>query len=672
MKTALGRLAAVCTALSCLSCGGSIESLDGEARTDESALAAAAVVKDRELVITDLGVVEDPVRTRGTGVWTFGKLMTDMAGPVDPSDFVLELFQHWRTDQTLLGSTAPARPAIDTQVLDSWPRLPSGKLDLARAPMRLLAIVNRMDLRDLSRGTAGEGRFVFGVLGAGGRRLPFTLILEYRLPARTPAQVQAWATRWHGLAGFAPGSADFNSRLEAITTAFARRGAEPGRPNGSALGQIRSNENALNLLWELREFRIEANGHLRQVPVGLTPDKGRNASAELGTQMNSDQTLFWRYLSSDSNNGLTALWNMSQAVPLSGSGLPTVPPADWELQGSGDFNRDGSTDLVWRYLGADPAVRGKLVLWYMNGTALAGSAIVERALPDLRWHVQAVGDLDRDGYPDLVWRFHGAGSQKGQNMIWMLRDTVFKSRLDLPAEIDLTWHPEGVGDFNADGKADLVWRRRTSSGPNRVWLLSDGHFVRSKPLPPVPDLDWRLEGVGAFNADTKPDLLWRYYGTAAGQGSVVAWLMNGLELSASASIATVSDLNWKLAGVGLVRHVGASSDNDIIPQGLIGGRDPVWKASNVRDNATRHAFALNTCNGCHGLETQTAFLHINPREPGVPSVLSLFMRGGSAPDPVTGEVRAFNDLERRAADFAAVITASEAALQAQRPLERVH
>ena len=39
---------------------------------------------ERELMITDLGVVEDPVRTGPGGVWTFRHLIETMAGPPDP------------------------------------------------------------------------------------------------------------------------------------------------------------------------------------------------------------------------------------------------------------------------------------------------------------------------------------------------------------------------------------------------------------------------------------------------------------------------------------------------------------------------------------------------------------------------------------------------------------
>src|SRR5690606_30434548 len=31
--------------------------------------------------------------------------------------------------------------------------------------------------------------------------------------------------------------------------------------------------------------------------------------------------------------------------------LPTVQDTQWELAGAGDFDRDGNTDLLWRYYG---------------------------------------------------------------------------------------------------------------------------------------------------------------------------------------------------------------------------------------------------------------------------------------------------------------------------------
>lgn len=55
----------------------------------------------------------------------------------------------------------------------------------------------------------------------------------------------------------------------------------------------------------------------------------------------------------------------------------------------------------------------------------------------------------------------------------------------------------------------------------------------------------------------------------------------------------------------------------------------------------------DTCNGCHGAETQTAFLQISPRLAGEQSTLSGFLTGITAFDPVSGMQRRFSELARR-------------------------
>lgn len=257
----------------------------------------------RELMITDLGVVEDKARTFdactgvGTkmGAWTFGKLVTDMAnGTIDPSLMVENWLKLWLTDQHVNSFTVPARPAIQNLLLNSWKRLPNNRLDLSEAPMRLLAIVNRVDLRQnaVYGGNAGEGRFVFGVVDPKNCNSipPFTVILEYGVPKNGCVAVHDWASQWHKLSSFTLGSAPYNAALQAVTDQFAGANKAPSKPNGSALNQLRTNEIALSGPWELREFHIDKATHgFLEATVVQTPDLSFNLTKKLKDYIDLNQ-----------------------------------------------------------------------------------------------------------------------------------------------------------------------------------------------------------------------------------------------------------------------------------------------------------------------------------------------------------------------------------------------
>lgn len=257
------------------------------------------VSQRRELMIRDVSVVDDPVRTTFSapttdtrrGAWTFAKLV-ESVGPSAAAapDMIEATFRTMQTDQTINGFTVGARPPIADVVLNPWPRTMTGKLDLTRAPLRLLAIVNRFDLRSLSKGHAGEGRFVFGVLDQFGNPLEFTVILEYALPASSAAEIKRWADDWHALASLPFPSEAYNAALQTLTERFTRRGAFPGRPNGSALNTLRTNEIALGGPWQLREHVLDARtGLLRPDPLDRTPDQSFDASTTLTNFINANE-----------------------------------------------------------------------------------------------------------------------------------------------------------------------------------------------------------------------------------------------------------------------------------------------------------------------------------------------------------------------------------------------
>jgi hypothetical protein len=66
----------------------------------------------------------------------------------------------------------------------------------------------------------------------------------------------------------------------------------------------------------------------------------------------------------------------------------------------------------------------------------------------------------------------------GQHSIWILENGVFQYSISL-LTVAAPWHLAGVGDFNGDGFADLVWENSVT-GARVSWLLIDG--VRSSTI----------------------------------------------------------------------------------------------------------------------------------------------------------------------------------------------
>lgn len=305
------------------------------------------VFQERVLIIRGLPVVTDATRTfnpcnntgANSGVWTFNHLMTEMANPaasgIDPSVFAENWLKHWASAQTINADGVPARVQIN-QLIARWKTESGGvKLDLKKSPLRLLAILPRVDLRRTTGGggsytsnlsgqfiDAGEMRFVFGFVlkptwsatgftapvqipgqAAGCRALPFSVILEYKVPKCDCKGVKDWAARWVDLKNHVPGTVAYNSRLQTLTEQIVRRNADPRQPNGSSLGQLRTNEVTLTPPWELREFQLTQFPFtfLTETTTADTPEDAYNNNAN-GT-------------------GLLQTWILN-AIP---SGPPPVP-----------------------------------------------------------------------------------------------------------------------------------------------------------------------------------------------------------------------------------------------------------------------------------------------------------------------------------------------------------
>ena len=287
----------------------------------------------KELFITDVSVVDDCLRTTwgpciGTpvapatqGAWTFGARIASIAGTTNAatlSTFTINWLNQWAVAQTINGDTVPARPNVQTLIIDPWLAASGSKttLDMKKAPFRLLAIVARLDLREnagYSGGSsAGEGRFIYDLLDANGNTTNFLVIFEYGLDAADCNAVLKWANAWHGLGAFSFGPS-YNAALQSVTDGFATIGASPGKLNGSAINQVRTNDFHLLRLWELREFKLSAltvsgsPSPLVQATVAQTPARSRHQTTAVSTFVNANET---------------AILAHQHIVPLSWAGAP--------------------------------------------------------------------------------------------------------------------------------------------------------------------------------------------------------------------------------------------------------------------------------------------------------------------------------------------------------------
>jgi hypothetical protein len=264
--------------------------------------------------------------------------------PADAPRMVEGMLNSFLSAQTVNTFPLPARPGIQN-VLNSM-RGPGGTLDLNRPAFRLLAIMNRIDLHDATASgatTAGEGRFVFG-FAPFGQTLQATLIIEYNIPASSREEVVELANAWHALREHPFPSPEYNAALQAVTDRFTSRDAAPGRPNGSALGQIRTNDFfAFGGAWEFREFHLSAtDGMLVPAPVAQTPDRSFNFTTRLGQFVTSiEQEL---------------LTTERHVVPLTFDGVA--------FQGG---NVDASNFFTWQVPNVSPELRHRFARNTCNG-----------------------------------------------------------------------------------------------------------------------------------------------------------------------------------------------------------------------------------------------------------------------------------------------------------------
>jgi hypothetical protein len=125
------------------------------------------------------------------------------------------------------------------------------------------------------------------------------------------------------------------------------------------------------------------------------------------------------------DSGTPGIWEMNGTTPTSKVALFDPGPS-WHLIGSGDFNGDGMSDLLWQNNDGTPAV------WLMNGTAPTSGVALPN--PGPAWHNIGAEDVNGDRRADIVWQ-----NNDGTPAIWLMNGTTPTSMVGLPNPSS-SWH----------------------------------------------------------------------------------------------------------------------------------------------------------------------------------------------------------------------------------------
>jgi hypothetical protein len=233
------------------------------------------------------------------------------------------------------------------------------------------------------------------------------------------------------------------------------------------------------------------------------------------------------------------------------------------IRAAADFDGNGSPDVVLRN-----SVSGANALWLMRDT-------IHSSTVDLPWlpssfRIEGSADFDADGQNDLLLRNYG----NGNNALWLMNGTSIKSIVNLP------WLPtapdfrfEGTGDMNGDGSPDILIRNYTN-GNNAVWLMNGTSFAGVANLPALPDTNYRMAGGGDFNGDGHPDVVWRNQVT----GSNAVWLMNGTSFVTIANLPALPNTAYRFNAIA---DYDGDGKPDIVLRNYTTGANAIWLLDGV-------------------------------------------------------------------------------------------
>ena len=209
---------------------------------------------------------------------------------------------------------------------------------------------------------------------------------------------------------------------------------------------------------------------------------------------------------------------------------------DWRYVGSGEFTGDGKDDVLLRHRRS-----GAWTLYPLDGNVVgAGRGFVNFTRKAV-WQFVGIADLDGDGRDGVLLRHAQAHVWHYYNMR-NRRVAAGSGRIRLSRDPD--WRFAAIGDFDGDGKDDVLLRR--ASDGEWYHYAMDGSAIADEGVANLPTDEKHLfEAAGDLNGDGRDDVLLRH-----ASGSWHYYPMNGrvVDEAGQGELAIRTGWTWSLAG----------------------------------------------------------------------------------------------------------------------------
>ena len=253
--------------------------------------------------------------------------------------------------------------------------------------------------------------------------------------------------------------------------------------------------------------------------TGGFQDNWGNASTPVGTDWKVEHTgdfngdgrsdILWRR-----NDGQISNWlgTSNGGFADNAANAMTASGTDWFVAGTGDFNGDGRDDVLWRHHGD-----GVISNWLGNANGgYTGNGANSTGAVALDWHVVGIADFNGDGRDDILWR-HDSGQLS--NWLGQPNGGYAHNSANAGQFVDPQWKVAGTGDFNGDGRGDILWRHDAGLLTDWLGTTSGGYLQNWNNASYQMDIIWRAVATGDFNGDGRDDILWR-----SSAGTISNWL----------------------------------------------------------------------------------------------------------------------------------------------------